>query len=338
VDADIVDYWPWSSGSDTLLFLFVRKHRTAVERKDTAVAMSYKPPIGDPDLLKKRLITNPKFDHVKSSVECGINGNLARMIRGAEPSIKQGQNEKFRRIRAAQLAQSLEEAYLEIRMREFSMGGVDDEVDRFIAHQRQQQQRPPHVANIPAPPQLSPQRPASQLSTTGGPGGDFVLPQGPKKEYLVLDVRDREDYERCHILNALHFPPTKLSHATNPYTTEILAFKNKDNKVIVLYDLDEEVTVAKQVGNIFFEKGCDNVVVMAGGLKHFVQDFSHLVLGEPPVPIVPKDPRIASRGGTSVSGGASLAEGSKVHSTTTSHKPKSLATSLARPQSNGSWK
>lgn len=295
--------------------------------------MSYKPPMGDPDLLKKRLIANPKYEHVKSSVECGINGNLAKMIRGAEPSLKQAPNEKFRRVRASNIAQSLEDTYLEIRMREYNIGSVDEVVRR--------PQQNPQFACIPAPPALSggaysPQRPPSQGDTQSN-SGEFTLPKGPKKEYLILDVRDREDYERCHILNALHFPPSKLSHATNPYTAEILAFKNKENKVIVLYDLDEEITVQKHIGNIFFEKGCDNVVVMAGGLKHFVQDFSHLVLGEPPVPILPRDPRIASRGGTSACGN-SIAEGSKIHSTATSHKPKSLSTSLARPQSNSSWK
>ncbi|CUG43198.1 membrane-associated protein, putative [Bodo saltans] len=129
-------------------------------KRKVASDMSYKPPIGDPDLLKKRLITNPKFDHVKSSVECGINGNLARLIRTAEPSIKQGQNEKFRRIRASQIAQSLEETYLEIRMREFNMGGVDDEVDRFIAHQqRQQQQLKIHELRHEAAPPLTGERP-----------------------------------------------------------------------------------------------------------------------------------------------------------------------------------
>jgi centrosomal protein CEP41 len=292
--------------------------------------------MGDPDLLKKRLVTNPKYDHVKSSVECGVNSNLAKMIRGAEPTLKQAPNEKFRRIRASTVAQSLEETYLEIRMREFNNFAGDAE--GAITNKRHIMTNTPY-ANIPAPPPFhpaSPHRPPSQQSTDC-PHEEFTLPKGPKMEYLILDVRDRDSYEQCHILNALHFPPSRLSHATNPYTNEILAFKNKEHKVIVLYDLDEEVVVQRQIGNIFFEKGCDNVLVMAGGLKHFVQDFSHLVMGEPPVPIVPKDPRVASRGGTSISG-MSIAEGSKVHSTATSHKPKSLSTSLARPQSNGSWR
>lgn len=280
--------------------------------------MSYKPPIGDPELLRRRIISNPKFDNVQPVVECGINANLAKLIQSAEPSVKQGKDELFRRVRASTIANALEELHLEIRMKEYEM----------LEQQQLQQQQQYYRQQGGVPPQQQQQTP-----------DEYQIPKPPKKEYLILDVREREDYEKCHILSAVHYPPTKLSHATNPYTPEILAFKNKENKVIVLYDLDEEVVVARKVGNVFFEKGCDNVVIISGGLKEFVQNFSHLILGESPVPILPKNQRVLSRGGTSVSGGNSIAEGSKIHSTATSHKPKSLSSSLAKPQSgSGSWK
>lgn len=267
--------------------------------------------MGDPDLLKRRITSNPKFDHVEPTIECGITSNLARMIRESEPSIKQRGDELFHRVRASTVAAALEALHLDMKMREYAL---QDEA--HVAN---------HYGQVPPPPPL----PQSLLD-------DYQIPKAPKKEYLILDVRDREEYEKCHILSALHFPPSKLSHATNPYTPEILSFKNKENRVIVLYDLEEEIVVGRKVANVFFEKGCDNVVIIAGGLREFVQNFSHLILGESPVPIVPKNQRVMSRGGTSVSGGQSI-DGSKVHSAATSHKPKSLSSSLARAQST-SWR
>lgn len=282
--------------------------------------MSYKPPIGDPEVLKRRVVANPKYEKVESTVDTGMNANLAKLIRETEPVVKQQRDELFHRVRASTVAAALEAKHLEMKMREYEAQGM--EVEGGSRDAAYGGLRPP-----PAPPSL----PQSILD-------EYQIPKAPKKEYLILDVRDREDYERCHILGALHFPPAKLSHATNPYSPEILAFKNKENRVIVLYDLEEEVVVGRKVGNIFFEKGCDNVVIIAGGLREFVQQHSHLILGECPVPIIPRNPRLSSRGSV---GTPSVVEGaSRMHggSAATSCKPKSLSSSLAKPQSSSSWK
>lgn len=270
--------------------------------------MSYKPPLGDPDMLKKRIVSNPRYDQVQPTIECGITANLAKLIRESEPSIKQAQGELFRRIRCSNLGGYLEEKQHQQMEQEFRAQYASDPE---FARQAQL------VAPTPLPPQLE----------------EFCLPAAQKREYLILDVREREDYEKCHINGALHYPTIKLVHATNPFTPEILQFKNKENKVIVLYDLDEEVVVAAKKANIFFEKGVDNVVIISGGLREFVQNFSHCIVGESPVPILPKNARVTSRGGTSCMGsvnGSRMPGGSRLQSVASSHKPKSLCNSLAK--------
>lgn len=142
--------------------------------------------------------------------------------------------------------------------------------------------------------------------------------------YLVLDCRTVEEYRECHIAGALHYPKSKLHHAVNPFLPEMFAIKNQKDKMIVLYDLDDERVT--DVGNALFQKGIDNVAIMAGGLKEFVQDFSKYLIGVSPVPIVPRDERLKRR--------AELASSSRseARSMMTSNKPKSLSSSLARPQ------
>ena len=288
---------------------------------------SYRPPLGDPDLLKKRTVANPRFEGVQPVVECGINTNLAKMIQESEKSVKQGKDELFRRVRATTIAAALEDLYAAAKVQSF------DEDVGFRGGYPPVGTPPQYGGGRQIPPPPPPQR--SPLDD------EYQIPKAPKREYLILDVREREEYEACHILGALHYPPTKLTHATNPYTTEILQFKNKENKVIVLYDLEEEIVVGRRVGNIFFEKGVDNVVIISGGLREFVQSFSQLIVGQSPVPIVPKNMRVATRGGTSTMGsvrGGSDA-GGRAMSSATSHKPKSLSSSLAKPQSSqGSWR
>ncbi len=280
--------------------------------------MSYRPPLGDPEVLKKRIVSNPRYDDLQPTVECGITVGLAKLIRESEPSVKQKDGELFRRVRASTIAAYLEEKLNEEREREFR---------QQYAHNPEFQRQAQDAAQSPLPPQLD----------------EYRLPVAPKKDYLLLDTRDREDFEKCHIAGAMHYNPIKLVHATNPYTPEILQFKNKEHRVIVLYDLDEEIVVNKKVANVFFEKGADNVVIISGGLKEFVQNFSHLIYGESPVPILPKNARVQSRGGTSsyggsVAGGSRNQDASRMHSTATSHKPKSLSSSLAKPHSQLGFK
>jgi centrosomal protein CEP41 len=162
------------------------------------------------------------------------------------------------------------------------------------------------------------------------------VPQPPQRTFLLLDVREREDYEKCHVVGAQHYPFTMLSRSMNIFTAEILAHRNKEGHAIVLYDLDEEILVTRRIGNIFFEKGVDNVFVLSGGLKEFVNYADpSIIQGESPVPVCPKvvSPLKA------LNGRLSSATSTAANSTATSHKPKSLATSLARRASETSaWR
>lgn len=294
--------------------------------------MSYKKPLGDPNVLQRRIVANPRYESVEATVDNGITVNLARQLKETEVSIKQGRDELFRRVRPSTVVNYIEWKQAQERIAQMQNiasrgGGIGggayayDYDDEAVMAQRQQQLQ-------------------QQANFQGFPVEDFMVPTAPKKEMLILDVRDREDYEFCHIQGALHYPASKLGHAMNPFTAEILAFRNKENKVIVLYDLEEEVVVGRKVANIFFEKGCDNVVIISGGLREFVQSHSAYIVGESPVPIVQRAPPRVARAREELSERMSASTRSTLaHSTATSHKPKSLASSLARrtPSANA-WR
>ncbi|MGH0135723.1 UNVERIFIED_CONTAM: hypothetical protein FKN15_014360 [Acipenser sinensis] len=45
--------------------------------------------------------------------------------------------------------------------------------------------------------------------------------------YLLLDVRDKDEYEQCHIIGAYSYPIATLSRTMNPYTKEVLEYYSR---------------------------------------------------------------------------------------------------------------
>ncbi|XP_049578684.1 centrosomal protein of 41 kDa isoform X1 [Syngnathus scovelli] len=89
--------------------------------------------------------------------------------------------------------------------------------------------------------------------------------------YLLLDVRDRDLYDQCHIISAHSFPIASLSRSTNPYTKEILEYKNAEGKIIIVYDEDERI--ATQAATSMCQRGFENLFLLSGGLKVLAQKF-----------------------------------------------------------------
>uniref|UniRef100_A0A672LZE0 Centrosomal protein of 41 kDa-like n=1 Tax=Sinocyclocheilus grahami TaxID=75366 RepID=A0A672LZE0_SINGR len=93
----------------------------------------------------------------------------------------------------------------------------------------------------------------------------------PDCPYLLLDVRDREQYDQCHIISAYSYPIATLSRTMNPYTKEVLDYKNASGKIIILYDEDERI--ASQAATTMCERGFENLFMLSGGLKVVAQKF-----------------------------------------------------------------
>ncbi|XP_067915541.1 centrosomal protein of 41 kDa isoform X2 [Heterodontus francisci] len=93
----------------------------------------------------------------------------------------------------------------------------------------------------------------------------------PDCPYLLLDVRDRDAYDQCHIIGAYAYPTAMLSRTMNPYTKEILEYKNAPGKIILLYDEDERI--ASQAATTLCERGFENLFMLSGGLKVVAQMF-----------------------------------------------------------------
>eukprot|EP00873_Tetraselmis_striata_P035328 jgi/Tetstr1/455592/TSEL_042404.t1 len=98
-------------------------------------------------------------------------------------------------------------------------------------------------------------------------------------DVLLLDMRDEDVFEQMHIRGARNYPARMLSRSTNPFTPEILDQLNREEelKIIVIYNGDERK--AMMSGNIFFEKGVDNVFVLSAGMKDVVTQIPWMMAG-----------------------------------------------------------
>ncbi|GBG91585.1 hypothetical protein CBR_g52621 [Chara braunii] len=96
------------------------------------------------------------------------------------------------------------------------------------------------------------------------PAGLLKLMEEGQVDFLLLDVRDGESFKRYHMKGAVSYPAPTLTRTLNPFSMQILNYVNKDpDKIIIIYDDDERIAV--NAGNLFFEKGVDNIHMLSGG-------------------------------------------------------------------------
>ncbi len=81
--------------------------------------------------------------------------------------------------------------------------------------------------------------------------------------YLLLDIREKEEYDTCHIISALSYPIAMLSRSVNNETKEMLSYKNQPGKIIVVYDDDEKL--CPKAATTLVQRGYDNLFLLSGG-------------------------------------------------------------------------
>ncbi|XP_073437078.1 centrosomal protein of 41 kDa [Dendrobates tinctorius] len=289
--------------------------------------MSARRNIGDPEILKKRIPQNPKYQYVKTRLDTGNSmTKYLEKIEEMNRNYRYKKDELFKRIKVTTFAQLVlqvasvsdesEPADItseELRRLEGSHS-VMSEVDTELATDR---------SNGKGSPDDVPLSPIQLIDTIGGGEcvnsarstlqsvisgvGELDLDNDPKMTsrkgpvcsprslekpyqdcpFLLLDVRVEDCYDQCHIIGAYSYPTAMLSRTMNPFTPEILSYKNAHGKIIILYDEDERI--ASQTATTMCERGFENVFMLSGGLKVISQKFPDgLTTGSFPATCLPQ--------------------------------------------------
>lgn len=285
--------------------------------------------IGDSAFLKKRIPQNPKYQHVKTRLDTGSSlTKYMERLEEARKNYRYRKDELFKRLKVTTFAQ------LVIQVASVSdqndnitdeMAGLEDDVSLFSASpgldRLSDQTNGSPQPTLPPPQTINNDEsgdngfsPRSTLQSVISGVGELDLDKNGQKTirlspvstsnttecpysdcpYLLLDVRDRELYDQCHIVSAYSYPIATLSRTMNPYTKEVLDYKNASGKIIIVYDEDERI--ASQAATTMCERGFENLFMLSGGLKVVAQKFPEgMTTGSIPVSCLPSPTGPAGR-------------------------------------------
>ncbi|KAG8440078.1 hypothetical protein GDO86_006030 [Hymenochirus boettgeri] len=260
--------------------------------------------IGDSEILQKKVPQNPKYQHVRTRLDTGNSmTKYLERIEEMNRNYRYKKDELFKRIKVttfAQLVLQVASVSEESEMSEEELLRLEDSssvmTDKEVVTERPNSITSPH--NEPRSPiqfidsdesaeSVHSSRSTLQSVISGVGELDLGNDLDKSKEsssmsklldkpyedcpFLLLDVRDRDCYDQCHIIGAKNYPTAMLARTMNPFTSEILQFRNAHGKIIILYDEDERVAI--QTATTMCERGFENLFMLSGGLKVIAQKF-----------------------------------------------------------------
>uniref|UniRef100_A0A8C8FQJ1 Rhodanese domain-containing protein n=1 Tax=Oncorhynchus tshawytscha TaxID=74940 RepID=A0A8C8FQJ1_ONCTS len=279
--------------------------------------MSTKSSIGNTEYMKRRIPQNPKYQHVRTRLDTGCSlTKYVERLEEIKKNYRYRKDELFKRLKVTTFAQ-LVSSTVTVQQHHYALFPPEADMER-LSEQNNGSPLP-----TPTPAQFFDNNndagdagysPRSTLQSVISGVGELDLdkngqktvtlttvssprlPDGPYPDcpYLLLDVRDREQYDQCHIISAYSYPIATLSRTMNPYTKEVLDYKNVSGKIIIVYDEDERI--AAQAATAMCERGFQNLFMLSGGLKVIAQKFPEgMTTGTIPASCLPSPKVTAGR-------------------------------------------
>lgn len=120
-------------------------------------------------------------------------------------------------------------------------------------------------------------------------------------DVMVLDVREREMYDKCHLQHAMHYDKRRL--VQDQITPELWQFKQAVNKKLVVYDVDDKLT--GEIATLLVQKGWENIYALTGGLEEVAATYSEILDGDSEKLRSAPSPTRSTRSGVRPSSGGS---------------------------------
>lgn len=243
------------------------------------------------DVTQQAIPRNPKYAGVKRRVDTGASlTNYLEHMEDLRKNYRYRRDEIFKRMKATTFAELVIEVVDEMEHKQYDM--VERELHTLDEEEGATSQRSTMRGVVTGRGEVdvrgSQGRQQEQVAVTKS-----ALTTCP---YLVLDLRDADEFAKSHIIGARHYPASMLSRACNYFTSEIHEYKNKRGHLIVLYDEDERV--AANAATVFVQRGVDNVYLLSGGMRVLYRKFPYgLVCGDVPETCLPSPPRSRRAGG-----------------------------------------
>jgi centrosomal protein CEP41 len=207
--------------------------------------------------LDKKVPKNPKYEDIGPVVKTGKTIKQVEVL--SNQSVAKRKGEIFHRIKGSTLAKLLQEVGPSESIYQMSKPEDLKEEDNksvfSIAHS---------VA-------------ASEISVITV--NTEALGLSENSEFVLLDLREENEFEQFHIKEAISFPAPNITR--DRILPQVFRLKNQQDKFIIVYAFDERPGV--EAARKFAEKGFENVFLLSGGIEEFCKNFPNLVEGNPPV-------------------------------------------------------
>ena len=95
------------------------------------------------------------------------------------------------------------------------------------------------------------------------------------KDFIIIDFRDKEEYNKLHIIQAINFPPINISRDKFPF--DMVLMRNKPGKIIIMYYKDIKKGI--KYLNDCMER-YDNIVLLDGGIENFREEYPEFLEGQ----------------------------------------------------------
>jgi len=252
------------------------------------------------NLMEKAIKKNPKYDYVQPTIDTGSSvTKYMKKIEEIKTNYRYQPDEIFKRMKVSTFVQLI----LQVSEIDSLKNDVELPSDRSnasrnaasLAHMGDVANR--NAGNVSPPGTDTDRRTLQEVIRGVGEYDNGSQPamkpvesirkldQNENMPYLLLDIRDRDEYNTCHVITALNYPAAMLSRSVNNETRELLAYKNQPGKIILIYDEDERIAI--KAATTFVQRGYDNLFMLSGGLRLAVNKFPEgLITGTIPQSIV----------------------------------------------------
>lgn len=240
------------------------------------------------DIFSKKVPINPKYQNIQTRIDTGASAsNYLKRIEEIRKHYRYKKDEVFKRMKVtifAELVSQVAQVWnMEVDRMDLETPRTDFEDDVLVGEESNSeniegsvserhllQDVVSGVGEIEIQSSSGNNSPSVIVENFLESTNEITMPELTSLPYILLDVRDKQAYEECHIIGSLNYPSAEL-YRENYASKEMLLFKNKPGKIIIVYDADEKI--ATHVATVLVQRGIDNVIMLSGGLKILNRKF-----------------------------------------------------------------
>jgi len=236
--------------------------------------------------LDKKVPESRKYAHVGSNIDTGASAKNQSVVSAG--GIAKKRNEVFKRIKPSTLARLLEEQTVNESV--YALASVAEDGDGVSVSSMKASKAPGTVVT------------AMTAATCASAVGSVIsvctddTTVGEARDLVLLDLRDENLYEQCHLPMAISYPATKINR--DQFTPELHRCKRDASKLLVIYHTNDVATAG--VATLLMQKGWENVHALSGGFEEMASSYAEIFEGD-----VPERPGTGSTTATGRSSGTS---------------------------------